>query len=122
MSGESEQEDYLSPMTPNQLLLGPTDDDGPVLDYDSDDRFSSRLSYVIQVFNSWWDKWICQVLPTLIPVKRRKAKQVNLCESDVVMMLYPGNLKNDYWLARVVKVYADSKGLVRTVEVVYRVR
>ena len=36
------------------------------------------------------------------------------------MMLYPGNLKNDYRLARVLKVYPDSKGLIRTVTVCYR--
>ena len=120
VSGESNQEDFLSPLTPNQLLLGRTDDNGPVLDYVADDRFTQRLAYVTQVYNCWWEKWIRQVLPTLMPLKRWKAVKRNLQKDDVVMMLYPGNLKNDYRLARVVKVYPDSKGLVRTVDVVYR--
>ena len=33
-SQDSQQEDFLSPVTPNQLLLGTTDDDAPPMDYD----------------------------------------------------------------------------------------
>ena len=122
VSGESSQADYLQPLTPNQLLLGRSNDDGPVLDFSSDDRFSRRLSYVTQVYNVWWDKWIRQVLPTLMPVKRWKKKQPNLSVNDVVMMIYPGNLKNDYRLAKVLRVHPDRNGLVRTVTVGYRKR
>ena len=122
VSGESEQEDYLCPLTPNQLLLGRTGDDGPVLDYMGDDKFTSRLSYVSQVYSCWWDKWIKQVLPTLIPVKRWKERKSNLRIGDVVLMLYPGNIKCDYRLAKVTGVHPDLKGLVRTVTVSYRKR
>ena len=102
------------------MLLGRTDDNGPVLDYNGDDRYTSRLGYVTQVYECWWQKWIRQVLPSLMPVKRWKSKRSNLNVDDVVMMLYPGNIKNDYRLARVKKVFKDSKGLVRTVVVCYR--
>ena len=122
ISGESEQEDYLCPLTPNQLLLGRTDNDGPVLDYTADDKFTTRLSYVSQVYSCWWERWIKQVLPTLIPVKRWKHKKGNLEIGDVVMMLYPGNIKCDYRLAKVTDVHPDPKGLVRTVTVSYRKR
>ena len=122
VSGESEQDDVLCPLTPNQLLLGRTNDDGPILDYVADDRFTSRLSYVSQVYTCWWKKWISQVLPTLIPVKRWKTTRRNLVPGDVVMMLYEGNIKRDYRLARVKHVQPDSKGLVRTVTVCYRKR
>ena len=120
ISAGSDQDDYLSPLTPNQLLLGRTDDNGPVLDYNGDDRYTSRLGYITQVYECWWQKWIKQVLPSLIPVRKWKSKRSNLNVDDVVMMLYPGNIKNDYRLARVKKVFKDSKGLVRTVVVCYR--
>ena len=38
------------------------------------------------------------------------------------MMLYPGNIKSDYRLAKVTDVHPDPKGLVRTVTVSYRKR
>ena len=38
------------------------------------------------------------------------------------MMKYPGNLRDDYRLARVQEVFPDSKGLVRTVKVSFRRR
>ena len=122
MSAESEQDDYLVPITPNQLLLGRTDDDGPVLDYSLDENNFTRLAYVTQVFDCWWDKWIKHVLPTLMPIKRWKQKRDNLNVGDVVMMLYPGQFKNDYRLAKVTKIHPDKKGLVRTVSVSYRRR
>ena len=62
------------------------------------------------------------MLPTLIPVKRWKEKKSNLEIGDVVMMLYPGNIKCDYRLAKVTGVHPDLKGLVRTVTVSYRKR
>ena len=36
------------------------------------------------------------------------------------MLTYPGNIKDYYTLAKVVKIYPDSKGLVRKVRVKYR--
>ena len=122
VSGESQQEDFLSPLTPNQLLLGRTDDSGPPLDYDGDDRFTRRLAYVTEVYNTWWNEWISQVLPTLLPVKRWKKPMKNLQVGDVVMMNYPGNIQDDYRLAKVTKVHPDKRGLVRTVTVGYRRR
>ena len=38
------------------------------------------------------------------------------------MMKYSGNMNDDYRLARVLEVFPDSKGLVRTVKVGYRKR
>ena len=38
------------------------------------------------------------------------------------MMKYPGQLKDDYRIARIIEVYPDSKDRVRTVKVTYRRR
>ena len=59
---------------------------------------------------------------TLMPMKRWKTKKDIFEVGDVVMMLYSGNLKNDYRLARVLEVFPDKKGLVRTVKVGFRRR
>ena len=38
------------------------------------------------------------------------------------MMMYKGTITDDYRLARVVKVFPDERGIVRSVEVAYRKR
>ena len=55
-----------------------------------------------------------------MPIRKWQKRARNLVAGDVVMMLYEGNLKDDYRLARVLQVYPDQNGLVRTVRVSYR--
>ena len=74
------------------------------------------------VHSEWWARWIEEVLPTLIPCKKWKKASRNLQVGDIVMMLYKGNLVDDYRLAKVTQVFPDERNLVRTVEVSYRKR
>ena len=90
------------------------------MEYSEDNRFSARLAYIQSVHAEWWRRWIEDVLPTLIPCRRWKSQKRNLKVGDVVMMVYKGNLVDDYRLAKVMQVYPDVKGLVRTVQVGYR--
>ena len=122
VSGTSQQEDDLMPLTPNQLLLGHTTSEVPDMEYDDCDKFSSRLNYIQSVHNEWWRRWIQDVLPTLIPCRKWKNQKRNLKLGDVVMMRYQGNLVNDYRLAMVTEVFPDERGIVRTVRVSYRKR
>ena len=112
----------MIPLTPNHLLLGRATADVPDMDYDPEDKFSARLAYIQEVFRAWWDRWIQDVLPTLVPCKRWKEVRKNIKQGDIVMMRYSGNIEHDYRLARVLEVYPDSKGLVRTVKVGFRRR
>ena len=122
VSTNSQQEDDLMPITPNHLLLGRASTHVPNLDYDDNTKFSARMSYVQQVYDVWWQKWIQNVLPTLVPCKRWKEVKKNVKVDDIVMMKYPGNMRDDYRLARVSETFPDEKGLVRTVKVSYRKR
>ena len=119
-SQSSQQEDNMVPLTPNMMLLGRSSNESPPLDYTEDDRFCSRLSYVSTVETTWWKKWVKEVLPTLLPYTRWRKQQKNLSVGDVVMMWYTGNMKDHYRLARIVEMFPDQKGLVRTVRVKYR--
>ena len=121
-SQDSQQEDFLSPITPNQLLLGHTDDDAPPLDYDDSDKLTARLAYVSGVYEAWWRAWYQQVLPSLVPCKKWRSEVKNLEVGDVVFMYYPSSIKDDYRLARVIETCPDKKGLVRSVKVCYRKR
>ena len=121
-SQDSQQNDFLCPITPNQLLLGKTDDTAPPLEYAEDDRLTARLAYISNVYKSWWDAWHRQVLPTLVPCRKWRKKDRNLEVGDIVHMYYSGSIKDDYRLARVIETYPDKNQLVRTVKVSYRKR
>ena len=122
VSGTSQQDDDLMPLTPNQLLLGHTTSEVPEMEYDDCGKFSTRLNYIKSVHDEWWRRWIQDVLPTLIPCRKWKDKKRNLRVGDVVMMVYKGNLVDDYRLAMVTQVFPDERDIVRTVEVSYRKR
>ena len=92
----------------------------PPLEYSDDDKFCQRLAYVAAVEDEWWRRWISTVLPTLLPARKWKREEANLMVGDVVMLTYPGNVKDDYVLARVIELFPDSKNLVRRVKVKYR--
>ena len=120
VSSTSQQDEDMMPLTPNQLLLGHNTAEKPSMEYSEDNRFSARLAYIQSVHTEWWRRWIEDVLPTLIPCRRWKSQKRNLEVGDVVMMVYKGNMVDDYRLAKVMQVYPDVKGLVRTVQVGYR--
>ena len=63
-----------------------------------------------------------QVLPTLIPIRKWKKISRNIAVGDVCFLYYPGNLRDDYRLVKVVKTHPDKKGIVRTVTIAYRKR
>ena len=120
VSPSNQQEDDLAPLTPNQLLLGHNTAEKPAMEYDVTDKYSARLAYVQSIHKEWWRRWIEEVLPTLIPVRKWKSQKRNMREGDIVMMKYQGNLVDDYRIARVSKVFPSDRGIVRTVEVSYR--
>ena len=120
VSEGSQQEDVMMPLTPNMLLLGRSSSVSPPMVYSSDDRFCTRLAYVSQVEQEWWDRWIKNVLPTLLAYRKWKVKRENLDKGDIVMLRYAKHFKDDYCLAKVTDVHKDPDGLVRQVTVSYR--
>ena len=96
--------------------------DAPPMQYDESDKFTARLAYISEVYKSWWQSWYDQVLPTLIPFKKWKKQCRNLEKNDIVFVHYPSSIQDEYRLARVIQVYPDVKGNVRTVRIAYRKR
>ena len=121
-SSTSQQEDIMMPITANHLLLGRSTLQVPDMEYDEGNRFCHRLAYVQSVHHTWWSRWICDVLPTLVPCRKWKLKSHNLRVGDIVMLTYQGNFQDDYRLAIVKDTFPDEDKLVRTVEIGYRRR
>ena len=122
VANSSQQEDIMMPITPNMLLLGRSSDLSPPLVYSDDDKFSTRLAYVAQVEQEWWDRWYKNVMPTLFPYKRWKKRKENVKVGDIVLLWYSGHFKDDYCLAKILEVFTDDQGLVRTCRVGFRKR
>ena len=120
ISPSSLQEDHMMPLTPNMLLLARSSNISPPLMYSGEERFCARLAYVAQVEKEWWDRWIKQVLPTLFSYKKWKTKKENIEVGELVMIRYPGQFKDDYCLAKVIKADPDDDSLVRKVTVTYK--
>ena len=121
-SSNSEQDDIPMPITPNHLLLARSTSEPTKLEYDDGDKFSRRLAFVQSLQDEWWRRWIAEVLPTLVPCKKWKHPKANLRVGDIVMVNYPNSFTDDYRIAKVNKLFPDKKGLVRTVEIMYRRR
>ena len=123
ISHSNQQEDFLSVVTPNQLLLGRSSESSPAMQYKEEDgKLTRRLAYVTSVYNSWWSNWIRQVLPTLVPIRRWRKVKKNLCVGDIVLIEYANALKDEYRVGRIVATHPDRSGLVRSVTVAYRRR
>ena len=66
----------------------------------------------------WWDQWIVQVFPNLVPYKRWKTERRNPQPNDIVLILYDKKVsKGEYRLGRILRTYPDTHGVVRTVVV-----
>ena len=120
VSQSSNQEDNMLPLTPNMLLLGRSSNFSQSMEFSGEEKFCARLAYVSEVEKEWWDRWIKVVMPTLFSYKRWKVKQENLRVGELVLLVYPGNFKNDYCIAKITAVHPSEDNLVRKVTVSYR--
>ena len=120
VSGTNQQDEDLLPLTPNQLLLGRSTSQVPDIEFEDSGKYSSRINYIKAVHAEWWRRWIQDVLPSLVPCRKWKDKKRNMKVGDIVMLVYQGNMVDDYRLAKVSKIFPDSRDIVRSVEIQYR--
>ena len=71
-------DDLLTPLTPNQLLIGRSSSEPVRMEFDENDGFVARQAYIQQLHQTWWTRWIQEVLPTLVPCKRWRDIRRNL--------------------------------------------
>ena len=113
-------EDYLA-ITPNDLLFGRSQNTVPGIQYAESDSVVKRQEFMKEVEDLWWNQWFVQAFPLLVPFRKWQTEQRNVARGDIVLVMYSKSVgKGDYRLARVLDVYADSHGVVRTVKVEFR--
>ena len=107
-------EDDLQPRTPKHLLIGRVNS-GQVSQESlgEGDKYCKRTKYVAEVSNQWWDLWLSQVFPSLLPFKSQTKRQRNLEVDDIILVQTKVKLgKDTYRMALVVKTRPDDAGLV----------
>ena len=105
-------------ITPNDLLLQRSKNTVPGVVYGTDDSLTRRQEVIRELEQTWWDMWIVQALPHLVPYKKWRQEHRSMQVGDVVLVLYEKKVgKGTYRLGRVLAVHPDSHGVVRTVTV-----
>ena len=111
-------EDDLHAITPNDLLLQRTRNTVPGAQYSTDDNLTKSQETMREIEQLWWDQWVVQALPHLVPFKKWKTEHRDVQKGDIVLVLYEKKVsKGEYKLARVLSVEKDVHGRVRTVVV-----
>lgn len=118
----NEQSDLLA-LTPAHFLIGEPIISPLMRDYT--ETPSNRLSHfeLLQKFaNEFWARWSDEHVKSLINRSKWHQGQNNLQRDDIVLVLSEPRPQTKWPLARVVNVYPDSEGRVRTVDVLFEDR
>ena len=87
------------------------------------DKYCRRLKYVTELSNQWWNLWITQFFPSLLPFKSWTRRQRNLEVDNIALVQTKVKLgKDSYRMACVVETHPDEAGLVRHVTLEARPR
>ena len=107
----------LEPLTPNHLLLLKPNGLLPPGVFDKRDSYSRKQWRQVQYSaNVFWSRWIKEYLPTLQHRQKWTRPVRNLTVNDVVLVHDKGLPHNTWLLGRIVEVYPDPSGFVRTVK------
>ena len=117
-------EDTIRSITPNDLLLGRNRHPiNPNSNWGNDDDLPLRVQTIKEMEELWWNLWMQQVFPALVPYRRWSHTYRNVRIGDIVLVKYASKVtKGDFRLARVIHVHPDKHGAVRTITVAMRPR
>ena len=107
----------VEPLTPNHLLLGCASvNTSPGL-FQSKEINSRRRWRQSQVLaDQFWRRWKREYVPTLASRQKWLRQTRNIQEGDVVLMVESDSPRGFWPLARVVKPFQGTDGVVRSVE------
>ena len=108
------------PITPNHLLLGRATIQVPMMLFDHKAKMTKRLAFLDTVRKEFWDKWLNQVFPHLLPSYKWIKEHKNLQAGDVVLMKTESKISSTYRLAVVKSAVPDADGKVRKVMLTYK--
>jgi len=103
-------DDDFEAITPNDLLLQRSRNVVPGVHYEENESLTRRQQVMRELEKTWWDMWIVQALPQLIPFKKWRVEKRSVCVGDIVLVLFDRKIgKGDYRLARVLQVHRSGQ-------------
>ena len=106
----------LEPLTPNHLLLLKGKPAMPPGVFGPHDQYVRRkwrqVQYIADLF---WKRWVREYLPLLQERQRWNEKKRSLKAGDIVVIMDASAPRGSWPLARVLEVFPDRQGLVRSV-------
>ena len=104
-------DDDFEAITPNDLLLQRSRNTVPGIKFEEDESLTRRQVVMQEMEKMWWDMWIVQALPLLVPYKKWRLETRSVCVGDIVLVLFDRRIeKGEYRLARVLKVHPSRQG------------
>ena len=104
------------PLTPNHLLLLRSNHNLPPGLFDKKDNYARRRRAQVQYLtNQFWRRWTREFLPNIIHRQKWFQAHRNLRKDDIVLIVDESQPRSRWALGRIMDVFPDRKGLVRTV-------
>ena len=117
LTKSSDDPNDLEALTPNHLLLMKSNSTLPPGVFCKSDVYSrKRWRQVQYLADLFWTRWIKEFLPALQFRNKWQTKSRNLTPGDVVLIV-DNTPRNTWLMGRVVQVFPDAHGFVRSVEV-----
>ena len=110
---------YLSP---NHLLLGRASSRIPSGPFKDQANMRQRFGLVQSIIDSFWKRMTRDFFPSLLIRTKWHVQKRNVKVNDLVMVQDSNLIRGDWRLGRVVEIYPDDKGVVRNVEVEYKLQ
>lgn len=111
----SDDPNDLEPLTPNHLLLLRGKPSIPPGVFTTQDQYGRRrwkqMQYLADLF---WKRWVREYLPLLQQRQKWNEKKKNFAVGDIVAIMDPAAPRGSWPLGRVLEVYPDANGLVRS--------
>ncbi len=112
----SDDANDLEPLTPNHLLLLKGKPALPPGVFEPHDQYVRRRWRQVQYLpDLFWKRWIQEYLPLLQERQKWNEKKRSLTAGDIVMIMDSSAPRGSWPLGRVLKVFPDKQGLVRSV-------
>lgn len=108
-------------LCPNDLLLGRTSIECPKGAYDVSGDHKRRLKFIQKVEDTFWKKWQRDFFPTMLVRQKWHTQKRNVRVGDVVLVQDSNAIKGTWKLAQVIKADPGRDGVVRDVDLRYKV-
>ena len=115
----SEDAEDVTPLTPNDLILGRSTNEVPQGPFNTNVSNTRRFQYIQSIVDDWWRKWYNLVLPSLVPSYKWQQKHRNVKIGDICLIQYK-SIRSTYRLGRVTEIKLSEDGLVRSVTLKYK--